>query len=102
MNNYPTDAGWTDNETGREAAQDIDATTLRGKCLALLREKGAMTPDECALALGIHWQSIRPRFTELKLIGVIEDTGERRRNDTGKRAKVWRLKRPTFKMEFSV
>jgi len=48
--NYPTDAGWTDSETGREAAQDIDATTLRGKCLTLLREK-AMTPDECAQAL---------------------------------------------------
>ena len=98
--NYPTDAGWTDSETGREAAQEIDATTLRRKCLPLLREK-AMTPDECAKCLGIDWQSIRPRFTELKLLGVIEDTGERRRNDTGKRAKVWRLKRPTFTLEFS-
>jgi len=35
--------------------------------------------------------SIRPRITELVLQGRIFDTGERRRNASGKSAIVWRV-----------
>ena len=33
--------------------------------------------------------TVQPRTSELKLLGLIEDSGERRRNRNGKRAIVW-------------
>lgn len=81
-------------DTSAEAGRAIKgrAPALRNKCLRALRETGPMTSDECANELGIDRLAIRPRFTELSHASVIIDSGQRRRNTSGKAAIVWRLK----------
>jgi len=68
------------------------AAILRDKCMAALEAQGPMTADECARFLGESVLSIRPRFTEMNIIWVIEDTGTRRKNDSGRNAIVWRAR----------
>ena len=88
---YPSAPGHRDTDTSREAASDM-ASRVTGLRLAVL---GALdqdrTADECAAVLGESVLAIRPRLTELKRLGRITDTGERRPNASGKRAIVWRL-----------
>lgn len=88
---YPQTAGWTDPHTSKDAAESIDAGTLRAICVDALERFGAMTSDECAGRLGMNILSIRPRFTELKAMGLIRDSGVRHRNHSGRMAKVMEL-----------
>ena len=89
---YPVTAGWTEPTTSREAAESIDAATLRAAVRACLTRLGAQTADECAAVLRESPLAIRPRFSELLALGVIVDTGARRANRSGKLAKVWSLR----------
>lgn len=77
--------------TSQEAADAIAdrAPTLRDQALAILREE-ALTADEVAARMDCRIWSIRPRITELKLLGLVADTGERRLNISGRRAEVVR------------
>jgi hypothetical protein len=50
---------------------------------------GGLTADELAARLALERWSIQPRTTELSRKGVIRDSGQRRRNVTGKAAIVW-------------
>ena len=69
------------------------APTLRELCKAALQASDAgLTADEVAEVLDQSILSIRPRLTELGRLGDIEDTGERRKNQSGKKAIVWRMK----------
>lgn len=79
-------------ETSQAAAVAIkpDARSLRDAVLRVLRT-GDYTADETADALGCCVLAIRPRFSELRALARIEDTGIRRKNSTGKFACVWRL-----------
>jgi predicted ArsR family transcriptional regulator len=52
-----------------------------------------LTADEIAAALEESVLAVRPRVSELFHAGLIEPTGERRRNQSGLSAHVW--KRPT-------
>jgi predicted ArsR family transcriptional regulator len=52
-----------------------------------------LTADEIAAALDESVLAVRPRVSELFHAGLIEKTGERRRNDSGLGAHVW--KRPS-------
>src|ERR1700730_1538242 len=81
--------------TSREAAEAIApaASNWRGKVAKLLAESYPrdFTPDEAAQALHASSFLIRPRFTELSAAGLIEKTGERRRNPHSTlNAAVWR------------
>ena len=94
---YPERAGFQDADTSKKAADDIEKTgraaVLRKKVLALY-EQGTFTADECAELLNEDILSIRPRVTELKEQGKLEDTGLRRENvRSGKKARVLRLRR---------
>ena len=77
----------------KDAAESIDAGTLRAIVIDALEHFGPMTSDECAGRLGRNILSIRPRFTELKAMNppLIFETGERRRNQSGRMAKVMDL-----------
>ena len=90
---YPNSPGYKDNDTSREAAESVayDSETLRAAVYSALKTKGAMTADEAAEYLGQHFLSIRPRITELKAKGKIQDSGVRRKNLSGKNAKVWEI-----------
>ena len=89
---YPVTAGWTAEGPSHEAAETIDAATVRTEVLRWLRMHGPVTADEAANALGYTPFTIRPRFTELKALGFIQDSGDRRKNSSGRRATVWTLK----------
>lgn len=86
---YPHAAGYKDRDTSKEAAAKVDASRLRASCLRALGIIGAATSDAVADYLDESVLSIRPRFTELLHMGKIIDTGERRPNASGRRAKVW-------------
>lgn len=68
-----------------------DAKTLRGKCLELLKMRGDLTADEAATMLDKSVLAIRPRFTEMLKMGLIFDSGLRRKNSSGIRATVWTI-----------
>jgi predicted HTH transcriptional regulator len=87
---YPDVPGWRGTDTSRAAAKSMEesAPNLEERCLRVLREKGAMTPDEIAKELGIDKLSIRPRISTLKKKGFIRDTGERRENKSRRDAYV--------------
>lgn len=91
---YPYSPGHKVNGTSQEAARRVApvAGTLRDKVLLALKLYGPLTPDETAEKLGMSILSIRPRFSELHRLGLIEQTSERRTNDSGHRAEVWRVK----------
>ena len=90
---YPASPGFKEGGTSREAALSIkeDAATLRGRALDLLQRE-ALTADEVALRLGRSILSIRPRISELRAKGLVENTGARRINQSGKAAAVWKAK----------
>lgn len=85
---YPHTAGWTEPTTSKDAAQSIDAGTLRAIVIDALERFGPMTADECAERLRMDRLSIRPRFTELKVMGLVRENGQRHRNKSGRMAKV--------------
>jgi len=88
---YPVTPGAKAPGTSTEAAEAMRprAGILRAKVLACLRAQ-SLTADECADALGESVLAIRPRLSELRALNQITDTGERRQNDSGRNAIVWR------------
>tara|TARA_Y100000588_G_C14209996_1_gene906288 strand:- start:1576 stop:1884 length:309 start_codon:yes stop_codon:yes gene_type:complete len=93
---YPAHPGARDRDTSIAAADAIapQAPNLRTATKSALAasEPHGLTADEVAAVLGLSILSIRPRVTELSRMGVIEDSGARRANQSGKRAIVWRMK----------
>ena len=89
---YPEAAGHKATGTSQAAAQSVNAVALRSLVLTKLAHVGPMTADECAVRLGKSLLSIRPRFSELHAMRLIVDTGDRRRNVSGKSATVWRAR----------
>jgi predicted ArsR family transcriptional regulator len=66
------------------------AAYLQSKCLKAL-EAGPRSADQVASMINESILSIRPRMTELVAAGKIVDSGDRRKNASGRNAKVWRL-----------
>jgi predicted ArsR family transcriptional regulator len=52
---------------------------------------GGATADEIAKDLNLSILSVRPRVSELHRSGEIEQTGGRRKNESGMTATVWRI-----------
>jgi len=90
---YPHTPGYKDNDTSKDAAKDIEliAPTVRAKVMLSLFMCGSQTADEVADHLDLSILTVRPRFSELRLVGEIKDSGVRRSNKSGKMAKVWKL-----------
>lgn len=88
---YPTVPGFKEPTTSRAAASAVRprVSDLHSRIIAALRLLNA-TPDEVAVRLGETLLTIRPRFSELNRLGLIEKTGERRPNASGLKAAVWR------------
>lgn len=90
--NYPHNPGSQPPATSQAAApKPSEARRLRSLVLDCLHAYGAQTPDECAARLNLSILSIRPRFTELKRLEAIRETGERRPNLSGKAAAVFQI-----------
>lgn len=89
---YPSSPGYKDHDTSRAAAAMIAPCqkTLQRQCLEAIRNApDGLTADETAALLGKPIWSIRPRLSELVRLGEIHDSGARRENASGARAKVW-------------
>ncbi|WP_294390347.1 hypothetical protein [uncultured Sphingomonas sp.] len=93
---YPAAPGAQDRDTSRAAADAIapKAQILRHMALDVLERSNGLTADQVAARLGMSILSIRPRITELSRMGKVRDTGERRRNASGKNAIVWAAIQP--------
>ena len=83
-------ADGTSAAAGQVAAES--AGFLRDLCLYALGTED-MTADECAGRVGKSILSIRPRFSELLAMGEILDSGRTRRNNSGRMATVWTVRR---------
>ncbi len=95
MNDYPNEAGHRGIDTSIEGAQHIagDLPYLQKLVRAVVadaKDRG-VTCDEIAEALGWNRFRVRPRTSELRAAHRIEDSGQRRKNDTGVSAIVWVL-----------
>jgi predicted ArsR family transcriptional regulator len=90
---YPNAPGYRQTETSKAAAESMkaDAGLIRSAVVAALQRHGPMTADQCAVALTLDKLSVRPRLSELRELGRVEDSGERRSNASGRSAIVWRL-----------
>lgn len=88
---YPNAAGFKEPTTSREAAESTDAPRLRAMVEHAMRIFGPMTADETAYKLALPILSVRPRLSELRRLGRIVSTGQRRKNRSGKSAIVWAL-----------
>ena len=82
--------GWKEPTTSRDAAKSVAkrSATLREFVLRALQTR-PMTADEVAAFLGETVLSIRPRVAELRKLGRIVATGDKRRNESGMLASVW-------------
>lgn len=93
---YPRSPGHKERTTSRDAAAVVRgrAAVLRDRAFAEIAAAGrsGLTADQVAARLGESVLSVRPRVTELAKANParIAPTGERRTNDSGLKAKVWR------------
>jgi len=92
---YPEAPGHRWVDTSMEAADAIAPKIgrLQRMVLAAISEAGAdgLTTDELSALLNIDRGSSQPRTSELRLLGLIVDSGQRRKNRSGIRAIVWTL-----------
>lgn len=88
---YPTSPGFKEPTTSRDAAKAVRprVSDLARRIVDHLHYR-PMTPDEVAAVMETSLLTIRPRFSELSKLGLIEKTGERRANSSGLKAHVWR------------
>ncbi|MDF2495066.1 hypothetical protein [Sphingomonas sp.] len=93
MAEYPLAPGHRGIDTSAAAADDISISVSRLQRIALraIRAAGArgLTTNELAVAVKLDRGSIQPRTSELRMQGLICDSGARRLNANGKRAIVW-------------
>ncbi|HEX8447673.1 MAG TPA: hypothetical protein VF649_13795 [Sphingomonas sp.] len=90
---YSSTPGHRGVDTSIEAADAIASVTarLQRAVLAWIRAKGAdgATTVEIADGIKVDRASAQPRTSELRQLGLIDDSGRRRHNPNGKRAIVW-------------
>lgn len=93
---YPNHPGAKVDGPSQEAANNIaeHAMTLRDRVDALFDAGADLTADECAARLDEDILSVRPRVSELKRNGRIEDAGRRRCNKSGMTATAWKRATP--------
>ena len=94
LHEYPTNPGYKNKDKAgpsKKAAISIKpfALNLREKCFRVIGQM-PMTADEVAETVEKSILSVRPRIAELAKLGRIEDSGNRRTNESGKDATVWR------------
>ena len=94
---YPDGPGYKTEhpETSKTAAESLGerARFIREQVMQMLSVFPDVTPDEAATFLKLDKLAVRPRFSELAASGRIEDSGQRRKNASGKNAAAWRLVR---------
>ena len=91
---YPDAPGFKVSGPSEQAAEAMrgKANKMRAAVFAQIAKCSAgATADEIAKDLNLSVLSVRPRVSELNRNGEIEETGARRKNDSGMTATVWRV-----------
>ncbi|WP_051103521.1 hypothetical protein [Terracoccus sp. 273MFTsu3.1] len=89
----------TDPETSHEAAASVgDVRESQRFVHSLLKASGGATDEALVnttqnLGFPISPSGLRTRRSELVRLGLVEDSGERERLASGRRAIVWRVRR---------
>ena len=93
---YPETPALGKTDTSREAAAIMRpcASTLRDLVLKTLKERGPMSSYQASEITGVDHSALQPRFSELKALGQIIDTGERHRRPNGRSASILGLPKP--------
>lgn len=93
MDHYPGTPGHRNVTTSIAAAQHLAPKLgrLQRMAMAAIRAAGpdGLTASELAEVMGMERWSVQPRTSELRCKCLIRDSGQRRRNVTGKAAIVW-------------
>lgn len=80
-----------DPDTAKKAAASVPVADLEARVLRALRlSKAGMTTHELAWLLKVDLVSVSPRLRPLAEKGLVQDSGERRRGDSGRSSIVWR------------
>ncbi|WP_316206312.1 MULTISPECIES: hypothetical protein [unclassified Bradyrhizobium] len=93
---YPKMPGYSLPGTSRDAALSVQrlAASIRSRVMDELLDvyPAGLTRDEIARRLGIAAHRLGPRLAELHnaTIRMIEQTGQRRRGESGRMMSVWR------------
>jgi predicted ArsR family transcriptional regulator len=92
---YPDAPGFKTAGPSEDAAKAISGKAARMRAMVLQKigqHPAGATADEIAKDLNLSVLSIRPRVSELNRNGEIEQTGARRKNESGMTATVWRIR----------
>ncbi len=88
---YPVTPGYAPTDTSKAAAKAVrpKVSWVREKVLEALERPG--TAVQIARRLRLPYETIQPRTSELKAMGLIEDSGKRGPSrDPAKTAIIWR------------
>ena len=86
--------GWQKTDTSHQAAEDQrpTASTVRAKVLRTLQVLDQpMNADDIAKVLDLDVLTVRPRCTELRNDGKIQDSGLRTLSSRGKKMIAWEV-----------
>lgn len=91
---FPFTADFKEGSTSADAAHSIEtagrAELLRHRALHAIKASiFGFTADQAAEYMSESILAVRPRISELYKRGLIKDTGLRRKNVSGVKAKVW-------------
>ena len=109
---YPNEPGSQGPETSTQAAEAVkeSASTIRAKVFEALK-LNPMTAHETAFKISPNEfgankfsaeherfkRSVQSRISELSAMNKVEDSGQRRKNDSGINAVVWRVREGELK-----
>jgi len=111
MSKYPQVPGHNKVDTSIEAAESMEksSATLRTRVLKTLKSSQApghnkvdtniyptfaypLTSEQISDISGISHDNVWKRISELRAMGKVEDSGERRRNRSGRKAIAWQIR----------
>lgn len=101
---YPDHPGWKGSaDTGRQAAEALAPKLGRRQqeVLDAVAAHGPMCPEQIAARIGRHFVVTRPRASELKLKGLLTDTGDRAVGALGGKVQILRLTTPQERSDFA-
>lgn len=81
------------SDTSKQARSRVrrSAVSMRQRVFQTLKQRGSFgaTDEEIHKLAGLGLNSVRPRRRELQLAGMVVDSKERRKTDSGSKAVVW-------------
>lgn len=81
------------SETSREAAESmrLDTSTLQLRLLLWLEKHGPATDETMQWDIPMSANTQRPRRVEVVRLGLVRDSGEKRKTRSGRSAVVWEV-----------